>query len=148
MLRAATVQDISKRRVTKAHGGIYVVTRYYPRFLKSQMIDEYYGVLAPKVELLKEFKDAEEKLGDHDQAFEQIDYESKFTLAPEALPLLGELAQASMDKHVFLVCHCDLKQYCHRELLFLIAEANFGAKIPKLSHSYDIFRKRLDEFKL
>lgn len=146
MLRAATVEDISKRRITKTHGGIYVVTRFYPRFLKSQMIDAYYGSLAPTKELLKEFKDKEEELGHHDQAFEAIDYESKFTLPKEAVAVLGELAAASHDKHIHLVCHCDLKQYCHRELLFLIAEEHFGAKIPKLSHGYEKFRKRLKEF--
>jgi uncharacterized protein YeaO (DUF488 family) len=146
MLRAATVEDINNKRITKQHGRIVVITRYYPRFLKRQLIHDYFSVLAPKKELLHEFKAAEEKAGDHDQGFEDIDYESKFKLDPEAMAVLRELADESKIRHVYLVCHCGPKQYCHRELLFLICEKNFGAPIPTLSHPYKTFRKRLNEF--
>jgi uncharacterized protein YeaO (DUF488 family) len=146
MLRAATVEDIANKRISKNHGRVVVVTRYYPRFLKRQLIDDYFSVLAPPKILLHEFKNAEKALEDHDKAFSKIHYEKKFSLQREALEVLRELSALSFDKHVYLVCHCSLKQCCHRELLFMICEKHFGAKIPTLSHSYETFRKRLDEF--
>ena len=146
MFRAATVQDISNSRITRQHGKIVVVTRFYPRFLKRKLVDEYFAVLAPSKTLLSEFKASEKTEGDHDKGFFAIDYENKFTLEPEALEVLRELSEESQARNVYLVCHCTLKQCCHRDLLFLIAEKHFGAKIPTLPYAYSDFRKRLGEF--
>jgi uncharacterized protein YeaO (DUF488 family) len=134
--------------VTKRHGRIYVVTRYYPRFLKKNLIDAYYGVLAPTKELLAEFKEREDAMdGDHDGAFEAVDYESKFTLPEEGLARLREIAAESEQTTVYFVCHCAIGQYCHREILMLLAHELFGAKIATLTHPYEKFRERLNEFR-
>ena len=58
MIKQATVEDIANLRVTKRYGLIVVCTRYYPRFLKRKLVDEYFRVLAPTKELLTEFKSA------------------------------------------------------------------------------------------
>ncbi|MEK7356953.1 MAG: DUF488 family protein, partial [Bdellovibrionota bacterium] len=119
--------------MTKRHGRIVVVTRYYPRYLKKKLIDDYFAVLAPSKELLHEFKDREEAMGaDHDGAFEAIDYEMKFTLSPEGLEILRELAAESATRPVYFVCHCKLGQRCHREILMLAARELYGAKIGKV----------------
>lgn len=143
MFRQATVQDVAKNRITKRHGKIVVVTRYYPRYLAKSKIDGYHPQLAPSKELLRSFKNAEEDAGDHDSGFEAIDYEAKFELGPEGLAVLEELNVEAETMSVYLVCHCALGQYCHRELLLLIAENRFGARIPAVSHAYVRFRARL-----
>lgn len=144
MIRQATVEDISKERVTKRHGRIVVVTRYYPRFLKKKLIDDYYGVLAPPKILLHEFKDREAAMdADHDGAFEAIDYESKFVLSEEGLAVLQQLANESKTRPVYLVCHCKLGQRCHREILMLAARELFGASIAKVHLEYPVILERL-----
>jgi len=145
MIRQASVEDISNERVTKRHGRVVVVTRYYPRFLKKKLIDDYFVVLAPPKELLREFKDKEEKMdADHDGAFEAMHYESKFTLSEEGLAVLQELAEESKKRPIYLVCHCKLGQYCHREILMLAARELFGASIAKVHHPYLTILKRLE----
>lgn len=145
MIRQATVEDISNRGINKLHGHIVVVTRYYPRFLKKNLMHEYRSELAPTKELLKEFKLAEKECGDHDEGFIKVDYENKFELDESGLYSLKELSDLSAVKNVYLVCHCKNGQYCHRELLLLMAEELFGAKISKVSFPYTNFRKRLKE---
>lgn len=147
MIKQARVEDISSSRITRRHGRIYVVTRYYPRFLKKKLIDAYIGALAPTKELLSEFKAKEEELGgEHDAAFEAINYESQFQLGSESLARLREIAAESETTTVYLVCHCAVGQYCHREILMLLAESLYGAKISKLSHDYTTIRTRLTDF--
>ena len=145
MIRQATVSDVAQSRVTKSHGQIVVVTQYYPRFLKRKMIHEYLHSLAPSRELLTEFKDAEKESGEHDLAFEKIDYESKFRLGGEGKAELERLASLSKTGHVFLVCHCEVGQRCHREILMVIAKVMFDADIGKLSFSWETIRRRIPD---
>lgn len=143
MLKQATVEDISNRRITKIHGRIVVVTHYYPRFLKRNLIDDYARELAPTRELLTEFKEAERASGDHDGAFAVIDYESKFNLSKAGYDTLEKLARESAARPVYLVCHCTIGQCCHREILMLIARERYGAPVARIHKSYDTFLKRL-----
>lgn len=145
MLKQARVEDISKNRITKLHGHIVVVTHYYPRFLKRKLIDEYLKDLAPTRELLTEFKETEKSSGDHDEGFEKMNYESKFTLSEAGYQELSRLSTLSKDKDVYLVCHCTVGQRCHRELLLMIAKEKFGAVVSKIHQSYSVFAKRLKD---
>ena len=143
MLKQATVDDISKKRVTKLHGSLYVVTRYYPRFLKRNLIHEYYGSLSPAKELLHEFKSAEAEIGDHDHAFVAMNYEEKFRLSNSGFSVLREIATESSSKDVYLVCHCRVGQYCHREILLLIVREMYDVPTGKLHFPWATFRKRM-----
>lgn len=143
MLKQARVEDISKNRVTKLHGHIVVVTHYYPRFLKRKLIDEYIKELAPSRELLTEFKDIEKSAGDHNQGFEAMNYQSKFTLSESGLAELARLSSLAMTKDVYLICHCAVGQCCHRELLMMIAKEQFGASVSRIYQSYPVFFERL-----
>lgn len=143
MLKQARVEDIAKNRITKLHGHIVVVTHYYPRFLKRKLIDEYIKDLAPTRELLTEFKESEKSSGDHDDSFQKMDYESKFSLSEAGLSELARLSSLSKDKDVYLVCHCAIGQCCHRELLLMIAKDKFGASVGKIHHDYSQFKNRL-----
>lgn len=145
MLKQARVEDISKNRVTKLHGHIVVVTHYYPRFLKRKLIDEYLKVLAPTKDLLSEFKVEEKTSGEHDQSFEEIEYENKFTLSEEGMTELSRLVTLSNEKDVYLVCHCGVGQKCHRELLLLIARRFFDAKTSRVFHRYPKFEARIEK---
>lgn len=145
MIRQASIEQIANRGINKFHGHIVVVTRYYPRFLKKNLMHEYRSELAPTKGLLKEFKAAEKECGNHDEGFIQVDYENKFELDESGLHSLKELSDLSAEKTVYLVCHCKVGQYCHRELLLLMAEKLFGAKISKVSFPYTDFRNRLEQ---
>lgn len=147
MIRQATVADIGAKRVTRIHGHVVVVTQYYPRFLKKNLIHEYAHDLAPTRKLLTEFKTAERADADedHDRAFDDVDYESKFTLSAEGLASLQRLAEISRERTVYLVCHCKVGQRCHREILMIAAEKLFGAKIGKVHFPWTTIRKRIDE---
>ncbi|RYZ68647.1 MAG: DUF488 family protein [Proteobacteria bacterium] len=143
MLKQATVEDISNSRVTKRHGRVVVTTRYYPRFLKKKLVDEYYGGLAPTKELLSEFRTREEVVLDHDQAFADVDYESKFSIDESALAKLQELSDLSRAQDVYLICHCKLGQRCHRDILLMIAKQQFDAPIGRVYLEYPVITKRL-----
>jgi len=154
MIKQCTVEDLKNNRVTKQHGQIVLITRFYPRFLKKNLFHEYQACLAPTRELLKEFKDCEKTLfaADpisldvaHSKGFIEMDYESKFTLSEEGLAQLKRLSQLSTGSAVFLACHCPVGIRCHRELLMIIGEKIFGAKIARLHFQWTTFRKRLLE---
>ena len=142
MMKQARVEDIANRRITRLHGYIVVITHFYPRFLKRNLLHEYIKELGPVRPLLKEFKDMEVSLSDHDEAFEKIDYESKFTITEGGWAELRRLVELSSARDVYLVCHCSLGQRCHRELILLAAHRVLGASIVKLSHSYPVFSER------
>lgn len=142
MIKQATVEDVANKRITRLHGRIVVVTHYYPRFLKSNLIHDYYKSLAPTRELLSEFKAAESRLG-HDEGFLAVDYENKFWLSDEGLRDLQKLAADAHDKTIYIVCHCRVGQRCHRELLMIMAEKRFGAPIGRLSFDWERFRMRV-----
>lgn len=145
MLHQAAVTDVKNKNLTKQDGLLVVTTRYYPRFLKRALIHEYKSALAPSKSLLKEFKDNERALKDHDLAFVKMQYEKKFKLTEEGFKELERLSELSKTKNVYLVCYCANGDYCHRELLMLYAQKHFKAKIGKLSHPYEIYRKRLEK---
>lgn len=144
MLKQATVEDVAHRRITKLHGKIVVVTQYYPRFLKRNLIHDYVRALAPTRALLTEFKASEKAQGDHDLGFESVDYESKFSLDQAGLAALRELSEAARSGDVYLVCHCRLGQRCHRELLLIAAHTLFHAPVARVYLEYPAFRKRVE----
>lgn len=142
MIKQATVEDISNSRITKRHGRIVVTTRYYPRFLKRKLVDDYEGVLAPTKDLLAEFKVREDEMGgDHDGAFADVEYESKFALSESGMAKLREYVTLSETQDVYFVCHCRLGQRCHRELLLLIAQ-KMGAQVGRVFLDYPVFLAR------
>lgn len=145
MLRQATVEDIRSSRVTRRHGRIVVVTRFYPRYLQKKLVDEYASDLAPAKELLVEFKDREKAIEDHDRAFDEISYESKFTLRSDGLDHLRSLCELARDRDVYFVCHCKIGSRCHREILMLIGSELFGAKVGRLHFDWDGIRRRLPQ---
>lgn len=143
MLKQATVEDIANSRITKRHGRIVVTTRYYPRFLKRKLVDDYFGSLAPTKELLSEFKVREDELNDHDLAFEDMNYQDKFTLDESGVSVLRDLSELARSQDVYLVCHCTLGQRCHREILLLMARDLFEAPIGRVYLAYPTIEKRL-----
>lgn len=142
MIKQATVEDVSSNRITKRHGLLVVTTRYYPRFLKRKLVDAYEATLAPAKDLLAEFKVREDEMGDHDAAFDDIAYESKFELSESGLAKLREYVTLSETQDVYFVCHCRLGQRCHRELLLIMAR-KMGAQIGRIYFDYPVFQARL-----
>ena len=144
MLKQASISEVNQGQLSKADGYLVIVTRYYPRFLPNGMVDEYTSDLAPAKALFNEFKLSGKKLRDHDLAFEKVKYQEKFTLTAKGLEALKRLAELSKATDVYLLCYCQRDQCCHRELLLMMAENFFKAKVDKLSRPYEVFQQRLD----
>jgi uncharacterized protein YeaO (DUF488 family) len=119
--------------------------RFYPRFLRKELRDEFLAVLAPKKELLHDFNAAQKRLGNHNDSFAEVDYEQRFELSPKGLAELTRLAEMSKEKDVYLLCVCNLGDRCHREILMLFAHKLYGTPIDKVFHTYPIVMSRLPE---
>jgi uncharacterized protein YeaO (DUF488 family) len=144
MLLQATTQEVQSGQITKKQGYLLVATRYYPRFLRRNLIDEYASHLAPNKNLLTEFKFYEKKLDDHNCAFNEMQYEKKFTLTGDGCDDLKKIGSLSRKKDVYLICYCRRGERCHRELLMLMARDLYGTPIGRLYNSYPQFQTRLN----
>jgi uncharacterized protein YeaO (DUF488 family) len=119
--------------------------RYYPRFLRKELRDEFICDLAPAKELLTDFNAAQKQLGDHNSSFAEVDYEQRVMFSPDALAHLERLAELSARKDVYLLCICEHGARCHREMLMLLAQKLYGCKIGEVFHKYPTFAKRIPE---
>ncbi|MEZ0392079.1 MAG: DUF488 family protein [Pseudobdellovibrionaceae bacterium] len=144
MLKQASIRQIQKSELTREQGYLVATMAFYPRGLKKELLDEYRAELAPDRELFKEFKEQQAKVG-HEAAFEKSRYEERFHLGRRATETLKNLARMSQTQDVYLACQCEIGERCHREILLLIAEKEFGAKVDPLFHTYPVFEKRLKE---
>ena len=144
MLKPAVIGEIQDGTITKENGFLCVVTRYYPRFLARNRIDEYVALLSPTKKLLADFKNASRRIG-HDAAFLKIDYQNQFALTSDALNELERLTLISKASDVFLSCYCAREHFCHRDLLLIYAEKFYGAEIEKPHHDYAVFRERIEK---
>lgn len=137
MLYRISVQDIKDKKITRRVGYIAVVMQYYPRFLAKTLIDEYTRELAPDRRLFTEFKNLEKELGDHNLAFDKVEYENRFTLTDLGFMALERLSTLATDRNVYLACQCTPLQKCHGDLLLLLAKARFQAKTqhPRVSYA-------------
>jgi uncharacterized protein YeaO (DUF488 family) len=145
MLRQASAPDIRNQKITRDDGYIVIAMCFYPRGLRKELRDEYHGSLAPDKKLFKDWQAQNEAHG-HDGAFAASNYEARFTLSEEAWDHLERLADLSNERDVYLVCQCQVGEMCHREILMLLAEREFHAKIDKVYHSYPTALKRLHRF--
>jgi uncharacterized protein YeaO (DUF488 family) len=144
MLRRASVADLKHGNVSRADGLVVVAMVHYPRFLQKELRDEYVRDLAPDPELFRQFKALDRGLGDHDAAFEQVDYEKRFWLSKDGRAQLSRLAALAKERDVILICQCQVDQRCHCDLVLLMARRLHGAKIEALPFPYDRFMTRLE----
>lgn len=119
---------------------------HHPRGLSKNLRHEFLNSLAPDRALLKDFKAAEKSVG-HNEAFETCAYEDRFAISPELLSDLKRLSDQSKDRHVYLICQCEMKTRCHREMLLLTARELFDAEIGPIYFEYPKFLDRVREFK-
>lgn len=143
MLHQASAGEVHDGTLSRRDGLIAITMRTYPRQIRKDQRDEYLVDLSPEPALFRDFKEAERRLGDHDAAFAEVDYERRFTLGGTALIDLERLAKAARDRDVFLVCQCAKGMRCHRELLLLIARHAFDAEVGRVAHAYPVFAERL-----
>lgn len=146
MLKQGSVADVKNGVIPRATSHIVITMRFYPRFLKKEMRDEFLCVLAPEKELLAEFNAAQKKLGSHNPAFGEVDYERRFNLSATALQHLRRLAELSHDRDVYLLCICKQGDRCHREMLLILAHRLWEAEIGDVFHDYPQFMLRISEF--
>jgi uncharacterized protein YeaO (DUF488 family) len=142
MIKQASVHQLRSGELTRKDGYIVVTMCFYPRGLSKDLRDEYHGSLAPDRVLFKDWQKYE-KLEGHDAAFEKSHYEERFELDAKAFYHLRNLAERARNQDVYFVCQCAVGERCHREILLLTAEREYGAKIDKVYHSYPRFLKRL-----
>ncbi|MGK5085420.1 hypothetical protein WDW37_19200 [Bdellovibrionota bacterium FG-1] len=142
MLDRASIAEVKTEKVSKSHGYLVVAMRLYPRFLPKILIDEYANSLSPDAALFGRYREFKKHSGHQNQAFQLAGYEQDFALSKEGMTHLARLASASDGQNVFLICQCDRSEFCHVDLMLLIAEKHFKARIGKLPYDYPDFRKR------
>jgi len=146
MLKQTSVAEIKRGAFPRDRSHLVITMRYYPRFLRKELRDEFIPELAPRKELLTDFNAAQKRLGDHNGSFAAVTYEERFQLTPDGVAHLKRLADLSATKDVYLACICAVGERCHREILMLIAHDMFGCAIGDVYHEYPIIMKRLPEF--
>ncbi len=148
MLTQTSVAEIKNGNIPREKSHIVITMRFYPRFLRKEMRDEFCCDLAPTKDLLTKFNAAQKKLGNHNDAFAEVDYENIFNMTPAGYEHLRRLSKLSHDKDVYLVCICAAGERCHREMLMLLGNSLYGAPIGKVFHKYPDIMKRMPEFRL
>ena len=143
MLRRASVMDVKEGRVTRDPSLVVVVMRFYPRFLRKELVDEYDRALAPPAELFAEFKKKDRELKNHNSAFYLVEYEKRFDLSAKGRENLAQLSELSRTQDVVLICQCRDFDRCHCDLLLIWAWERFGAEVKGLIFDYPDFRARL-----
>jgi len=143
MLKQAAVKEVKRGTLSRDDGYIVITMRYYPRFLRKELRDEFLADMAPKKELLDDFNAAQKRLGTHNEAFPAVDYEGRFEMGPRGWQHLERLAEMSKKQDVYLLCVCNVGDMCHREILMLLAQKFFDCPIDKVFHPYAKVLKRV-----
>jgi uncharacterized protein YeaO (DUF488 family) len=146
VLKQASVSDIKAGRLSRDDGHIAITMRFYPRFLRKELRDEFIAEMAPDKELLHDFNAAQKKLGEHNGAFAESDYQNRFQISDKGLAHLERLSEMSKHKDVYLLCVCKVGEMCHREILMLLAQKLFHCKIGEVYHDYPVVMSRIKEF--
>lgn len=144
MLKRVSVADVQNGRLTREDTYLAIVMRFYPRFLKRELVDEYDRRLAPPAELFTEFKAQDRKLANHNSAFYLVNYEERFNLTPDGRARLAQLAELSRTRTVALVCQCSDFDRCHCDLLLLWTRHAHKIETGKIIFDYPIFQARLE----
>ena len=142
MLKQASLAQVRKKELPREGSHIVITMRFYPRFLKKALRDEFIADLAPDRILLKEFNDTQKRLGDHNAAFADVDYNRRFELSQSAWQHLERLSELSHAKDVYLVCICAMGERCHREILLLVSKHLYDCQIGDVFHDYPEFMDR------
>lgn len=145
MLKQAAVKDVKRGTISRDDAYIVVTMRYYPRFLRKELRDEFLAEMAPKKELLDDFNAAQRRLGSHNLAFPEVDYESRFELTERGWDHLKRLSDLSKSRDVYLVCVCEVGDMCHREILMLLAHRFFKCQIDAVFNDYPTILHRFQK---
>lgn len=145
MLKQCSIADMKNQSIPRENSHIVVAMRYYPRFLKKELRDEFVCDLAPTKELLADFNAAQKRLGNHNASFAAVDYERRFRLSADGWSHLRRFAELSRTKDVYLGCICQLGDRCHREMLLLVSKQQYDCEIGQVFHSYPVLMGRLPD---
>lgn len=88
-----------------------LVTRYWPRGVRKEAVDEYRSAIAPSRELIKEYQ-----RGDLSWTTFGRRYKRELS-SPQGQRELRELAQIARSRVMTLLCFCEIETDCHRTLL-------------------------------
>jgi uncharacterized protein YeaO (DUF488 family) len=112
---ASAVQNVRLKRVYEPaspdDGYRVLVTRYWPRGIDKNVIDEYIALLAPSRELLHQYR---QELLDWPRYRLQYLKEMQNDRARSQIHRLAKLARSEV---VTVMCVCADKDRCHRSLL-------------------------------
>ncbi|MGZ3768706.1 MAG: DUF488 family protein, N3 subclade [Bdellovibrio sp.] len=143
MIKRASVAEIKDGKITKAMGYLVVTMRMYPRFLPKALVDDYRQSLSPQADLFARYREFKKKTGDQNKSFQMAHYQEEFELSDAGMKDLAELVEISKKQNVYMICQCSLHERCHVDLMLLIAQKKFGARIGKLPFDYMTFNSRM-----
>jgi len=96
---------------SEGDGHRVLATRYWPRGVRGDAVDEYQSKLAPSRELIREFRKG-------DLSWPAFGRRYKQELSTEALQSeLRRLAKVASSRVITLLCYCEMETDCHRTLL-------------------------------
>jgi hypothetical protein len=144
MLKQASVSDLITDRVSPgAKSYVVIAMRRYPRFINRALRDEYQPTLASDTKLFEDWLSTKRRTGDHNGAFGKVRFEERFVLDELGMDNLERLSAVSRKKDVYLVCQCAMGLRCHREMLLLLAQERFGARIGKVMNDYPKYLRKI-----
>ena len=113
--RARIADNIRLKRIyeppSEDDGYRVLATRYWPRGVRKDAVNEYQSRLAPSRQLIKDFQRGDLSWSAFGRRYkEELSTESLQT----ELQRLGKLANRRV---ITLLCYCDIETDCHRTLL-------------------------------
>lgn len=114
-MRTQTSARVQAKRVYEPaspdDGRRVLVTRYWPRGVSKESVDEYVSTLAPSRELLQSYRLGETPW----EAFRERYLEEM--RGEDQLAEVDRLAKHARSERITLLCVCDEPERCHRWLL-------------------------------
>lgn len=135
MLKQGTVTQVRRQELPRHKSHIVLAMRRYPRGIRKEWVDAYAPSLSPEIGLFTEFRKFKEQYA-HNEAFKKTQFALRFRLDPLGFSQLKTLSDRSRSEDVYLICQCEMGQFCHRELLLLMAEDHFDVPIDQIWNSY------------
>lgn len=143
MLKRTSIAQVKSGQISTADGYLVIAMRVYPRFLPKFLIHEYVQSLSPQAGLFGRYRDFKKSGHTQNEAFTLAEYETVFELNDDGMKNLSRLTNLSKKQDVYMICQCDFDEYCHVDLMLLLAHSQFNGIIGDLAFEYPIFRKRL-----
>ena len=139
LIKRTSIGNLKNGNISKENAYLVIAMRIYPRFLPKALVHEFAQSLSPQADLFARYREYKKKSGDQNQAFQFARYEQEFALSELGMKELKRIVDIAEIHDVYLICQCESHEFCHVDLILLIAQKKLGARIGKLASDYSEF---------